>query len=722
MWDEFISRTGEAMDQEPDKRFQNPRSGIALIIVLGFLSILVVMGVAFAVFSRTERMASRAYADVVKSRQIAQAGLARTLSELDQMLVADGTSYPSWTIKLSPGGSPYQWLASNNDPKSFVPRTAWETATSVFNIGGGGCGMRDIRDITGTNVLGRYAYMIVNCSGLLDANYIGGSNRMYGSSPYEIALSNAILTEVTDTGVSDIPSNRRTTWKRFETIPDLYAVCSAPPAAVNTNLFPSLSNLFTYSRAPAGWWDTAGGTVQTQVYIGGNALLSDVSMQAAVVSAFSRIAGTDATALRDALMDYIDTDFQPRSVTNGTVEATPLINEITIEQEFTVAGVNVCRPSVEVWFPFVAITNPNNYRLALAITFTNAVPAEYNPQNGGTAGRGQYGVTYTFPGAWSTPGYRVVGFPQIAIAQGSSTNPLVSLNNLEAVITAELRENTSSGPRVDYVQNVTCKLSFASSTPGAAAQVGGVAVTDPRLNHKLDQWKQIGASPGAVGSPTLNAFNTGVAGPLAADGGMLATELYIANQPLRSTGELGLLFSGVAPWQSIRLLGAGSWPVLDYFTAVTGSVFKGRVNVNTPNQAVLASALLGANAERYPGQGGAATRLDVVAANTLASQIISALSASPLVNMSDIAGKFAAGTFTGYGPLESEGILRTTADLLTPRQQMFTLFVVAQYVDPLGSPGAEQRLLAVVWRDPYRNANGVNEMFVRFFKWLTSLQ
>ena len=55
----------------------NRRSGIALVMVLGVLSLMVLMAVSFAISMRTERVAAGNQLDTVRVRQLAQVGLVR---------------------------------------------------------------------------------------------------------------------------------------------------------------------------------------------------------------------------------------------------------------------------------------------------------------------------------------------------------------------------------------------------------------------------------------------------------------------------------------------------------------------------------------------------------------------------------------------------------------------------------------------------------------------
>lgn len=701
---------------------RDPRSGIALVIVLGFLTVLVLMAVSFAIVMRTERMAARAFADVVRAKQITQAGMARALSEIEADLAGSADFYPSFstpgypdTLVSENGSNVLYGMATTLGARRFFPRAVWTT-----DVGYPRPVYQDIRD-PGTNkiIIGRYAYLAVNCSGLLDANYIGGSNRTYGSSPAEVQLDTTILSEITTYATNELPARRNSAWKRFESLPDLLALCKSNATLPQYIISPTMyqpatentSNLFIYSYAPQGWIDSTG-LITNPVYVGGTNL--DL---AAIQAEFTAMGVSDPAALRDALVDYTDADFVPQNVGNFSTEPTPLINEITIQQQMPTIDQNICRPTVEIWYPFVGVTNPNNYTLILTIIFTNAQPAQYNPRNVGPIGAGRYGVVTTLLGPWSGPRYVSLSAPSLPNAVGTFTNPVTSLNSMKAIVGAELRQgDTAAGTLVDRAA-FTVDMGFSQMSVGAPTLpvTGGAAVTDPRLNYNSNEWKRVGQ--GAGFAPTPGAFNTGIADPASGDG-LAATNIFIPNRPLRSVGELGLLMAGTTPWRTVQLLGTNALPVLHRFTMFTNATFKGRVNLNSPHRDVLASVLLGAAAEPWPGSP-AAIPVTAASARTVADSIIAV---SPFNNVGDMGSRIVSGAFPGYSALDSESILRSSADLFTTRQQVFTIMVQGEYIDPYGNPSAIAKAVAVVWRDPFPNPDGSHRTFTSFFKWLGELE
>ena len=68
------------LHERTEQELQN--SGIALIMVLGLLTVMVLMAVTFAVSMRTERLAAGNAADTVRAREMVQAALARAHARL----------------------------------------------------------------------------------------------------------------------------------------------------------------------------------------------------------------------------------------------------------------------------------------------------------------------------------------------------------------------------------------------------------------------------------------------------------------------------------------------------------------------------------------------------------------------------------------------------------------------------------------------------------------
>ena len=166
--------------------------GSALLIVLGFLSFMVISAVSFAIYMRTERQASSNYRHAVNARHLLNLGLVRAMEEVDSELRRKSNTslkFPDW-----PGRVLVSAVPDNDDDVqresdarvlslealSFLPpflvndvrRYAYRQDSDevykgakwrLFSSGIEG------EDASGS-VVGRYAYVCVNVSDMLNVN------------------------------------------------------------------------------------------------------------------------------------------------------------------------------------------------------------------------------------------------------------------------------------------------------------------------------------------------------------------------------------------------------------------------------------------------------------------------------------------------------------------------------------------------------------------------
>ena len=156
------------------------RRGSALLIVLGFLSFMVISGVSFAIYMRTERQASSNYRHAVNGRHLLNAGLARAMEEIDSELRLrdnDERKFPDWPGRVRVSAATED---EDNDRDarvlsieslSFLPPflindvrryAVRQGSDSVYE----GAKWRSLEG----SVFGRYAYVCVNVSDMLDVN------------------------------------------------------------------------------------------------------------------------------------------------------------------------------------------------------------------------------------------------------------------------------------------------------------------------------------------------------------------------------------------------------------------------------------------------------------------------------------------------------------------------------------------------------------------------
>jgi hypothetical protein len=274
-------------------------------------------------------------------------------------------------------------------------------------------------------------------------------------------------------------------------------------------------------------------------------------------------------------------------------------------------------------------------------------------------------------------------------------------------------------------------------------------VVDPRFNWNVDPDIMWFDPSDMSASSSLNAQNyyTGFwFGAPSMSGGAVdkGTAMHVANHTLVSVGELGNLVRGTTTtanlsgnyphFASIRLIkhdyGGVREPdnVFDYFTVNTNSVRRGLLNINSLDSAVLDTAFKDM-ASMYP-ESGVTNTADAAA---LSSTILDWRGpdgvSNEFYNVADMAKIDWDTGFPGRSDLEREAMLTYSYGLLGTRQNLFTIIVAATPTSAeMGSVADEQNVVQTlgvrtaivqVWRDPFPNADGKHECFVRFFKWLS---
>ena len=299
------------------------RRGVALIIVLGLLGLLLISAVSFAVLMRTERNAATNYRHTSSARQMLHAGLARAIEDMNADIGDD--LCPAWTNRTFISGSntnPYpeniffsRYISggSGNDPvparlltkdvMTYIPVLYHRRLTENIYA------PPEWIPINYSNsVIGRYAYAVIDTSGLLDANLVftSTSNRWLGTSPGEIRLDPAILSRK-DLINADTFRMDRDAAVRYETVSEL--------ASLNSGInYSNLANFEVFSRYST---NAVAGVTNFNLFGLTTTQLADAAVRAAIKQAFTDsgcigppplTALTRPDILYAALADYLDSD------------------------------------------------------------------------------------------------------------------------------------------------------------------------------------------------------------------------------------------------------------------------------------------------------------------------------------------------------------------------------------------------------------------------------
>lgn len=704
----------------------DPRSGIALILVLGFLSLLIIMAVGFAVSMRVERLVARSSLDHIKSRQLGEAALARVVWDVNESVSNEMVA--SWSgdwvggvyesigsgtkaTNLMSGANLLSGYSSNYVPRSMLAATMSAADNAEWLP-------FEYPSATGTTRVGQYAYVVVDCSGLLDVNFdysltnnIARSRKL-GESVYELQLTNALLREVSTRATNmmwcRVKANGQSLekpWIRLETVPEIPPLLSRgfggmAPLQTNTGSV----NLVTYSRIPRGYLE---GSSVKQPYV-----IKDPLDQSAMESAVSSMGLPDPAGFVKNLLDYTDSNNVPMNLDSYCTEAVPLINEIVVSNSLTDVGGgtsvlyrNEYRIIAELWYPF-SNPNANSYSVRLIGRYLNVSPAP------GTINQT---IPVTAPGGSWTMGdfLTVTSTPMFAL-----TNTLQVLNNAIVQTSVRVLEGVIEVDRVGNNLDTFASIPIGTvmTPPVPIVKSLSKSANDPRINwNGVDgnQWVQ-------QNNHTLGRTNDASVATFAAAGADGHTAMYVANRPLRAVGELGLLvYNANKPWQTISLLdGTNYYPVLDLFTLRTNEVMQGLINPNGYNSNVIATVFNRMPVERVPDDP-ATIYLTTAQLQALGGRFTEKSIA--FTNLSDL--KFIspqiAAVLPGLSVGFHESVARNSAGLFAPRQQLFAVFLAVQAQDDDRNILAEQRGTGLIWRDPYVDGSGTHATMVRNFRWLT---
>jgi len=598
------------------------KEGVALILVIGMLALLMVLGVAFAIYMRTERVASGAFRNDVWGRQLVTVALNRAI----EMANANTTNrYPQWDVLVSPGtdyvGTPMTMgmlsnfpcgglvansaCATPNGPDSVTlasnapsvstgvvvnlrdlsyglitnvsGQTLYHTALSggVANVWSAGDGCRILQpawtNIPTASGGGRVGFVVINCSGLLDVNYAGGASRQMGGSGQEIQLGN--LPDVVDT-------NLLTTYrvKPFETMQELTA-CGNGLFGRRPTSFVCFSAMPTNS-AVVNIGGSASSLINEMVEIK-KAFTNSYTGNAEYNSLFTRFLPADADLLYSNLIDYVDDDVIPGNLgdaaSSGHPEG-PCVEPIWMANEVCVSNVVVFTPTdpsltnfvvrgtnwtgVEYIFPFMGRSGSQKTKFIPSVTIS-PVSGSVVTTIAGTRTFSPYAALGIIAGSM-IPDYQVK-FSPCPMAKDGQTVPssdipvAVTTNKFHVNVTISYQSKV-----VDIVSNipdisVSMNTTFSGPPNNIYTSRGIASMECLDPRMNYDATKWLSSSASSMGAVNGRTTNQW-ANPLLArkDRDSL---MYVRNGPIQTAGELGYLFLG-QEWETVRLVPNGSGPLM----------------------------------------------------------------------------------------------------------------------------------------------------------------
>jgi len=594
----------------------------------------------------------------------------------------NGYPYPPWgAIASYSTNSVKRPVSLTNDALKYIPASLISSVTVADAASQTNYWINIEATVNGkTTTVGRVAYLIANCSGLLDANYVGGSNRADGTHPAEIAIE--YLAEIGDADKQSF-IDYRTASGSFETLPKL--------ASWKPSWQPS--NLFCYSGFLENEW------IQDNLDVSATGGKADISGDAdklkanqnSIIAAFVGSGLTNAGEAGTAytnLLDYVDPDSVPRDL-HVSVEAVPMINEIMLSNTVTIVGSSnyylVNNIVVELSYPF-SFNNTTPFDIELNATFVPDHPSYPNftlPP-----------ISMSSTATCSAASFKILTFTSTNNVVLQALQPPPSeLKWKETITRATVKW---SGQTVDQLDN-SLSCTVTSSLPlGPTYFVSTMdkECIDPRFNWDADstnQWNSWSVSQSSVGDVNLITKSYWLSHP----GCDSTMAMEVNNRPLQALIELTHLIYSAQPWSTID---PAVHSVYDHFCLEQYSVTRGLVNPNTHIRDVLAATFYKVQAHT--------NGVDVTTpadAQTIADVIMSGKGRGYMTLQQVQSNILTSATIPSY--IDKPVLIAKTEKLLNLRQNLFIVIIEAQVASGGNIPSnpAKQRAVAIVWRDPFRD-------------------
>jgi hypothetical protein len=401
------------MKRQRVQRKVGSKRGVALIVVLGFLTIMILMALAFLTQARTERLVANSTLEAQRGRQFVRTALTAAMNDYSvelwgqQYLLPptntptgdDLTVFPSLPptfltdISQTLGASNIRLLAG--EARRWIPRRYLTQAVTNLVADAEWILVRE-NPAQLSRILGRYAYVCFDMSGGIDANLVAltsgvakdGIKTNWPAKPVaRSSVRDVGMGELAETVNASTFKTLRKGWHGFDNMAELILLTNGkynggeqqyededdetkawgPPgsprwqgdrveysAALNSS---KVSDLVPYSLAAyRGIYDIAGATWEAPQVCDATADWTKVLQPVA-----GQLAGPANTV--KAIQDYLDADSAPQGIPDyPSSEAVPMFSELglTLELEYLAATTQLVLNvdlTFETWYPFPSDDN-----------------------------------------------------------------------------------------------------------------------------------------------------------------------------------------------------------------------------------------------------------------------------------------------------------------------------------------------------------------------------
>jgi len=592
------------------------KRGVALIIVLGFLSIMIIMALTFLTQSRTERLVAGATMEAHRGRQLVRTALHAAMNDYSvdlwnpdrYMLPPSGMDvFPSIAPVASvrmPGG---RSIGDDNirlmvgEARRWLPRRYLTTAVTNDVADAEWILVREDPTDSNSRILGRYAYVCFDMSGGMDANLIARKSGVGtdGDPTNRPSIRAVGMGKLTETASASTFKSLRLGWHGFDNLAELILLTNGkynggeqnyqdedddskswgPPGNTrwrgnrieySAGLTSSeVTDLVPYSLAAyRGEWDWGAGDWTSADILAcddsdnwssseWNSVLDDVSGQLASQS--------DAVK---ALQDYVSEDLVPQGVDYPSSKNVPMFNELEMSLRLrfvasATGGVGQLfldiQMEFETWYPFPSDDNTPSG------TFTIDLPSfsggSLSMGTGDIAIRANLanGANVTLPEANSSPAQLSVnadwnnGKPKKVSGVATYNIPVLPIDPTVVLsVASELR-----------IRGIRMLNPIEMEQGGLVDQMRlpDILIPSPVTTAQSILFSMESDDPrlnhdkdtwSKVDTPTPNAMNASTIAAGYGDPGGEGLYMYCRNGPMVTPGEIGFISTG-NPWETIDL-------------------------------------------------------------------------------------------------------------------------------------------------------------------------
>ncbi|MBQ7251001.1 MAG: hypothetical protein IJS32_00175 [Kiritimatiellae bacterium] len=375
----------------------NGKDGIALIIVLGFLSLMVVMAVMFVGRARVERLVGDSTLAAMSARSVLRSGIAQGMNAYSRMLWDDKVIMPAgkgdYEIYLSgdtKDSGDYEYGEAIGDDtdllgeygdtdrelaKYWVPERYWDVdvadAKWIYQKAYDHVAKKD-------RIVGRYAYAIFDVSGGVDVNLIarvahgggeGGSTNRTNVRYFTEEAANCLKDVKGAMGVCDLVED----YGGFDSFFEMRRSLGQYIDVENlNNVVPYSMSAFrgTSYRVGSGDWTQPVNAedLSENDWLKLLAGTADETVNRSLHQMQDSLAGlsdSDRKAIAQALMDFTSEDIVPQGLDYPSVKDVPMLNETRLKldlveephsgsddkPDYSIYTLKV-ELDLETWFPF----------------------------------------------------------------------------------------------------------------------------------------------------------------------------------------------------------------------------------------------------------------------------------------------------------------------------------------------------------------------------------